>query len=353
MARTFFRRLARWTPVARFASLVDRLDNPPSRVLRVLTYHRVDRPEPFARHVELLAARYRVVSVAEVITALEGGAPLPRRSVLLTFDDGYRNFARVAWPILRARGMAAALFVPTAFPDSGLEAFWWDRLEDAFLNTTVHQPFDTEAGRLRMATPEQRARSHARVKAHVRELPHPSVLRMTSEICDSLAVHVRPHEVLGWAELRELAAQGVAIGAHTRSHPRLDRIRADQVRDEVAGSLGDIEREIPGARRIFAYPDGRHDDEIVEVLRSAGAELAFTTQRGLNDLDHCDPLRMRRVNVDARDPLEIVLAKLASTASFLSPVVPLFAAPSPARSAAKRARGDRSLQRSGRAEPPR
>lgn len=339
MAASFLRRLAGCAAIARIAAIVERIDDPPPRILRVLTYHRVDAPEPFASHVEHVAANARAVSIADVLAALGGGPPLPRRAVLLTFDDGYRSFAEVAWPILRAHGLPAALFVPTAFPDRDRAAFWWDRLDHALRRTAVRWTLETEIGRLPMDTPAQRARTLARLRAHVRELPHADGLAAASEICEALRVPEPPHDVLGWDELRRLAAEGVAIGAHSRTHPRLDRIGLEELRDEVLGSLQDVAREIPGAPRIFAYPDGRHDETIVALLRSAGTALAFTTRRGRNDLRLADPLRLRRLHVDACDPLPIVRAKLAATASFLDPLLRGFA-PRPATAA-------RTARRSG------
>src|SRR5207244_1429016 len=104
----------------------ERCDSASPRVLRVLTYHRVDQLQPFACQMEYLAARYHVVSVARVLTAFDGGSPLPPRAVLLSFDDAYRSFAVQAWPILRRHGFSAALFVPTAYPGSDAPRFWWD-----------------------------------------------------------------------------------------------------------------------------------------------------------------------------------------------------------------------------------
>lgn len=337
MARALLHRLAESWPVGRAAALVERLDRSDPRVLRVLTYHRVDEPAPFVSHVEYLASSYRIVSPAQVVAALEGGAPLPRRAVLLTFDDGYRSFARVAWPALRARGLVATLFVPTSYPDSRREAFWWDRLELAFRHTTLRRPLETPLGALAMATAEGRRRSHALLKAYVGELHPEMAVRTTKDVCSALGAPAIPHEVLGWDELRELAGQGVTLGAHSRTHPRLDRIPRAHAREEILGSLADLEREVPEASRLFAYPCGCHDDEMVELLRSAAVELAFTTRRGTNDLHRCDPLRLRRIHVDANDSLAVLRARLAFTAARLDPARRLLVPPSPTERRAERA----------------
>jgi hypothetical protein len=82
------------------------------------------------------------VSLDDVLRARDGGAPLRRGAVLVTFDDAYRDFDEHAWPVLRRLGIPVALFVPTAYPGSPERAFWWDRLFAAI-----------DAARGRIATP--------------------------------------------------------------------------------------------------------------------------------------------------------------------------------------------------------
>src|SRR5688572_8302859 len=99
-------------------------------LLRALMYHRVadaaDRPDlatslisatpaDFRAQMEHLVAHYRPVSAHEVLDSFELGRALPPRSVLVTFDDGYRDFAEHAWPILKHLGIPVVLFVPTAY----------------------------------------------------------------------------------------------------------------------------------------------------------------------------------------------------------------------------------------------
>jgi peptidoglycan/xylan/chitin deacetylase (PgdA/CDA1 family) len=346
VSRSILRRLAATSVVGGAAALVERLDDAGPRYLKVLTYHRVDRPEPFAQHVAHLARHHRVVSVDQVIAALRGGPPLPARSVLLTFDDGYRGFAGVAWPVLRARGLPAALFVPTAYPDSRRPAFWWDRLERGLGRTQRSCPLETPIGRLPLATSRERLRAGHRLKAWFKELAPGEVQREADALALAIGAETSTaHEVLGWDELRVLAAEGVAIGAHSRTHARLDRLAPEELREEVLGSLADLAREIPRAPRVFAYPYGCYDEHVVEVLRAAGAELAFTTRLGTNDLWRCDPLCLKRLNVGEADPLPVVRAKLAATAARLEPLT-RWLVPA-ARGAA------RGAARAGRQEPSR
>ncbi|HEX6885087.1 MAG TPA: polysaccharide deacetylase family protein [Planctomycetota bacterium] len=314
-------RLAATRPVARAVGWLEALERPAPRILRVLTYHRVPAPEPFAQHLQHLLEHASLVSPAEVLAALDGEADLPGRNVLVTFDDAYRDFATVAWPLLRRAGCSATLFVPTSYPDQPRVAFWWERIAAAFRETPRRAPLAWPGGRLDLSTSAARARSHACVKAWLKDLPHRDTLAATDELCAGLHVAPVRHDVLGWDELRGLAREGVSLGAHSRTHPRLDRIAPIEAVLEALGSLHDLEREVPGLAPLFAYPDGRHDDRLVECLRRQGVRLAFTTRRGANDLTRCDPLRLRRIAVDASDSLAVFRAKLALVSGPVRPLV--------------------------------
>ena len=129
------------TPV--FGGIVralERVDRDRPDVLPVLTYHRVAEPDDthypglisatpaaFVEQIDALSRRFTFVSLQAVLDRLAGGGPLPARSILLTVDDGYRDFAEAVWPVLRPRTVPVVLFVPTAFPDRPTP-FWWDRL---------------------------------------------------------------------------------------------------------------------------------------------------------------------------------------------------------------------------------
>ena len=96
-----------------------------SHQLPILGYHRVGvlkadhvptvSGEAFERQLACLARHgYRVLSLDEVVDGLDRGEPLPRRSVAITFDDGYEETATVAWPLLKRFGMPATVFVTPA-----------------------------------------------------------------------------------------------------------------------------------------------------------------------------------------------------------------------------------------------
>jgi peptidoglycan/xylan/chitin deacetylase (PgdA/CDA1 family) len=304
------RRASRSPALSRAVDVLERAARPLPGVLPVLTYHRVDEPEcspelypgligatpaEFDEQMRFLSSLFRPLSLLELLAIRRGEAPLPSRAVMVTFDDGYRSVAEHAWPSMQRHGVPLTIFVPTAYPGDPGKAFWWDRLwsalgrEDAVVSTPL--------GDLPVRTPAQRLRTYRRLREHLKSLPHERAMAIVDDLSGGSDAEAPGPSVLGWDELRRLAADGVAIGSHSRTHPLLHKVTRAEASGEILDSLGDLEREIGPTPRVFAYPGGGVDRGVAAVLEQEGFELGFLTRRGLNDLSRPDWLRLRRINV--------------------------------------------------------
>jgi peptidoglycan/xylan/chitin deacetylase (PgdA/CDA1 family) len=104
-----------------------------------------------------------------------------------------------------------------------------------------------------------------------------------------------PRPMLSAADLREMQGQGLEIGSHTRSHPRLTTLTDDAVGEEVAGSKAALEDLLGAPVQGFAYPYGLHDERAVAAVQAAGYTSACSTRSGVYTGD--DPLRIPRLSV--------------------------------------------------------
>jgi glycosyltransferase involved in cell wall biosynthesis/peptidoglycan/xylan/chitin deacetylase (PgdA/CDA1 family) len=229
--------------------------------LPVLCFHRVGprvaganpevtvTPRRFKAQLRLLRARrYTPIAAAQWVAWCSSAEPLPRRPVLLTFDDAYSDLGTYAFPALAGRGSAATLFVPSGY--LGGENSWDEALQ---------------AGS-----------------------------------------HYATHSLLHAADLLVWNERGVEIGAHSRTHARLPDLSPAALTAELEGSKRDLE-ELIGARvSTFAYPFGAVDERVRDAAAST-FEAAFTIEEGLNTLA-TDPFLLRRSMVRSTDtPLDVLL----------------------------------------------
>ena len=111
-------------------------------------------------------------------------------------------------------------------------------------------------------------------------------------------------------QLRHMAASGMEIGAHTRTHARLPELDDAKIEDEVSGSKKDIEDMFGLPVTSFAYPYGLFNDACVEAVRRAGFKVACTTRTGWFGSE-TDLMRVRRVAVFPYDSLSVFARKVA------------------------------------------
>jgi peptidoglycan/xylan/chitin deacetylase (PgdA/CDA1 family) len=227
-----------WLPVART------LSGPGGPAgLTVLCWHRVDDgPGPLSVTAAELEAQLDAIAdwTSEVLGLEEAWArtqngTLPRRAIVLTFDDGYRSTLEDVWPRLEARAWPATLFALTGYLDG-----------NSFL------PWDL-----------------------AREDPAP---------------------LLNLTELLELAERGMHVGSHTVSHRWLPRLSDQDLAAELQASRKMLQDALGCPVTTLAYPAGHADARVRRAVGEAGYTVALTTARG-RSTPRTDRYAVRRTTV--------------------------------------------------------
>lgn len=301
---------------------------PAYNYLRILTYHRIAEresigpydpmlvsatPAEFEKQMSWLARHYSVVDVADIFNALDRGVKLPRRAVLITFDDAYPDFKTTAWPILKSLSLAATLFVPTDYASRPETPFWWDKLTASLTLTSQEMVTVDPVGELPLRTDEDIRAANRILRAQFKLFPHADALAWLDDICKRLLPEgVELRSTMSWEDIKTLADDGVTMGAHSKSHPLLTHIPVECLRDEIAGSYGALRNVLPDALPIFCYPGGGQNATVEKVTAESGIRLGFATRTGHNRLDRCNLLQLRRVNITPRTDLNILRIKLSA-----------------------------------------
>jgi peptidoglycan/xylan/chitin deacetylase (PgdA/CDA1 family) len=216
-------------------------------------YHRVSddadelavSPRRFREQMGVLASEgYRVVGVSEAVALAASADAGPLLG--LTFDDGFRDVAENALPVLEEHGFRATVFLATGVTDRR-SAFGW----------YVDQP-----------------------------------------------------PVLSWDEVVHLDRVGtLEFEAHTVTHPNLLALDDETADAEIRVSKVELEERLQRAVTVFAYPAGLFGERERRYVAAAGYRLAVSCEPGVNGLT-TDPLALRRRQIDARDSLLDFRAKV-------------------------------------------
>jgi len=252
--------------------------------LAVLAYHSIDDPERFAAHLELIRRSARPVSVDDVVGAVAGRSTLPKRAVLITFDDADATIRDVAMPMLQDRGIPAAAFVVTGSLDSD-RPLWPDEIHDLI----------AAGGRLDGSNPTD---SDAIVRS-LKLVPDDRRVHALEQLRASAGRPAAPVAQLATRDLARLEAAGIAIGSHTHTHPCLDRCTEEQVRREITSAHEILSAALGHPPSAFAYPNGDLDDRVVRVVRETGYVVAFLFDHRMSDAPPANALRISRVRTNA------------------------------------------------------
>ncbi len=258
-----------------------------NKKVTIVIYH---DPEPalFDKHLAYFAARYHVIPFSRFFDCRDDWRSLPRRSLVITFDDGHaRNF--LLTESLRKRGISPMLYLCSQIVGTK-RRFWWrsdaaDRLGIEYLKSLPD---------------EER-----------RDLLATEGFRQTEE-----------HHVADALSSAQLAAmQDVfEFGAHTRTHPILTQCTDERCKEEVAGARPEISETIGRECLHFAYPNGNYGEREATIVANAGYASARTIDVGWNTA-HTDPYRLKIMPVDDRSTVWWLKAQLTGLPTLLKNII--------------------------------
>jgi peptidoglycan/xylan/chitin deacetylase (PgdA/CDA1 family) len=277
----------------------------------VLVYHAIlneEKGEPFRyhhtidefeAHLDWLGGHCTPVGLGDFARWKHGDWQPRKPPVLVTFDDGYRNNATLAAPLLMRKGLPALFFITSGYIESG-RVLWPDEVFArvlAWTGTSLEDP----SGRIHVVPGLEEARRTLALSiveacksctdTHRREFL--AYLASQSPQCDPLR-DPGVQDFMTWNDVRALSTAGFDLGSHTVTHPILSNVEPEQLRDELVGSRAVIEAQTGLRCTALAYPNGRSRDfanNVVAATAKAGYDFAFTVS------DHWCPR--------ARNPLQL------------------------------------------------
>lgn len=268
-------------------------------------------PRELDRYLRVLSRWYHFVPLSDAVEMLQGRRAMQPYSMVLTFDDGYRNNLTYALPILRRYRAPAAFFVPTGFLDDP-RPFWFDRLDYA----VQHVPVDRREWRVgsSAACLDGTSREALRASyiqfiraAQKQRMTDPEFLREVGRLTAQLEAEagcslcdIHDHDpwtaIMTWEGIKEAGPEGVTLGSHTVDHVRLGLVDAETARRQLATSRHAIEQHTGQPCQCICYPNGSFVDETIAIARDCGYTSGLTIEEGLNCIGS-DTMKLKRIAV--------------------------------------------------------
>ena len=295
VARTLRRQFAPAAVILMYHRIVDQPVDP---------YGIVVSPDHFAQHVEYIRQTCHPMHLLDLVRTIRQRQSLPKRALVVSFDDGYVDVFCRAFPVLASTQVPATVFVASGYVDSDCN-FWSDELTRTLLlqdrlPSSLRLQVQGAEYEWPMTSQEQRQLAHEAVYRLLKPLPPATQHEMLARLASWAGIErsdCADDRAMRPLELNQLTRGGlIDIGAHTVNHPTLSALPVDSQYAEIVGSRRSLEAITERPVLTFAYPYGLAQDfadETVAVVEAAGFEAACTVLPGVVH-SGSDPFRLPR-----------------------------------------------------------
>jgi peptidoglycan/xylan/chitin deacetylase (PgdA/CDA1 family) len=271
----------------------------------------VVEPDTLDSHLEYLNKYFDIVPISKLKLIENACVNVYREKpyCVLTFDDGWQDFYKYAYPILKKYEVSATVFLPTDYIGTD-RWFWTDRI--AILLRRISE---TRNGMECISHIEKiplplrtlvnykgtYVKSLERVIAYLKTLRIEEIEKILNDLSEAFGINVTPigRAFLNWEEVKEMYESGlVTYGSHTASHPLLTTLSEEQIRDELITSMNALisNKVVDKGFITFSYPNGNYSERISNMVSEAGYHLAVTTKFGWNQ-QGADRYTLKRISL--------------------------------------------------------
>jgi peptidoglycan/xylan/chitin deacetylase (PgdA/CDA1 family) len=236
------------------------------------------------------------------VDCIRDRAPFPQRCLAITFDDGFQNFFKVAYPVLRDKKLPVTVFLSTGLIGTR-NLFWFDLLEQLILSSKTDRiclQMGGEKQSLDIANKEEAIWIAAeRLKAFSKQDKEVALKTLERDLAQGgIGPAGDDYLPMNWEDVCKLAKNRlVTFGSHTSSHSIVRGLNDEELHREIVDSKRILEQKIGRLVEHFSYPNGRpcdFDYRAKEVLAKAGYSSASTTIEELNH-QNTDCFELRRI----------------------------------------------------------
>ena len=249
------------------------------------------RPNVFDEQINFLKKNYKVISLSSIHKHLNN--KIPRKSVAITFDDGYQDNFINALPILQSHDIPATFFITSGYIGDNKEFYQEVLNRIFFLEKNIPKTLDIEINKTYYQYAEldqesQRKTAYADIHKALRSEKDETRKNIIQQLIKWSKVNKTPlndYKNLTISELQKIAKSSLfEIGAHSVNHLILSGLDNDEQKSEIVDSKVELEKIIDKKITTFAYPYGTinsYNKQSVEILKENNFKIGCSNYQGL------------------------------------------------------------------------
>lgn len=257
----------------------------------------------FELQMRFLQGHFHIVSFSELLSLWkERNLNKDRRYCVITFDDGWLDTYRYAYPVLHKYNIPATIFLPVSYIGTG-KWFWTDRLGYFLKHAQDNVKEDVQALLLKRY-PEfawlfnNGMNSVESIIENCKLLSDEKVDILVNGLMEIMGLKTPEERVfLGWDKIEEMSKNNISFGSHSYTHRILTKLDSDDMQREIRDSQAILKRRQINYVPVFCYPNGNFSRDIADQVRIAGYRAAITTEFGLECNKPQNLYALKRVGV--------------------------------------------------------
>ena len=275
---------------------------------RIIMFHRFSEQKQqhcvssseLEKQIIYLKKHFNILPLSQLRRCIEQGKSTPNNSIVLTVDDGYRDFYEVAYPVLKKYSVPATLYVTTGFINEELW-LWPDQITWLLNNVNdVNKTIDlgeTNSKSIEISTIDDSNRQQiwSNVISYLLSVDDLTKHKWIAYLSDQLGKPLpdsapEEYSACSWQQLAEMQQNGIEIGGHTHTHPSLGQVSDEQLRVELRTCMQFLDEKLGKQDRDFCFPNGQPNDyneKVKKFTKSVGFKssvTAFYDELGTHDL---------------------------------------------------------------------
>ena len=279
-------------------------------------------PKYFEKSLSILVNHFDFISLSDFYRHIEDGIPLKRKTIILTFDDGFRDNYSNAFPILKKYDIPAIIYLVHdcienhSLPWSQALGFLLKNTKEHFFsikNKEINFSFDLSTDRQKEITFNNISKIFQKSTRENREL-------LLEQIKERSKLELPNDMMLTWEMVDEMRQSNIEFGGHTMSHPLLAKIEIQEAKQEISKSKELIEKRLGEKLIHFAFPAGSYNKELKDYIKRINYKTSYNKKKPDEDLNFRNthftkPHNIRRIGLH-ESPHFVIIAEFAGIYNF-------------------------------------